>query len=1319
MWQLIRSRILTVIICIGAAHGLLFVGPKFIRDNQSYTLTISNFYSNPRKMYLMVKLEGQTDNGLSVLNITKMIDVRSNSIRMISFSMPDNLSTGDYKITIDGQQGFNFHMETDLFYLKKSVAGLIQVDKPVFKPGDTVNFRVIVLDTELKPPAKVKTVHVTIRDPQRNVIRKWSTAKLYTGVFEGDLQIAPTPMLGVWNILVQVEGEELVSKTFEVKEYVLSMFDVQVMPSVIPLKKHQALNLTIEAYYHFGKPVQGVAKVELYLDDDKLDQQKEITVYGIGQVELRFADYFDMYEDQQDVRVKVTFIEHYTNRTVVKQSQITVYRYAYRVQLIKESPQFRPGFPFKCALQFTHHDGTPAKGITGKVEVTDVEFETTATSDHDGFIKLELHPSEGTEYLGVNFDSIDGFYYYEEVSQIETDAFIKLELKSPINLNKLMRFIVTCTERMTFFVYYVVSKSNIVDAGFVRPKNETTFLLQLYATEKLFPKAKMLVATVTGRTVVYDYINLDFQVFHNNFTLSVDEQEIKPGRQIELSMSGRPGAYVGLAAYDKALLLFNQNHDLILDDFLKVFDGFHVHHEGEFDQLHTMGLFARTLDDFLFQNYNHKSERNGQHMEQTVVRKQFVESWLWKNATIGSSGSLKLTEVVPDTTTSWYLTAFSIDPVVGLGIIKKPIEFTTVQPFVIMESLPYSIKRGEAIEIKFILISSLQEEHTVDVTLYNENNEMEFIGRSIANASYTKSVRVLPKVGKPISFLVKAKKLGEMMVRVKASIANGIAADALEKVIQVTPESLVQSGVESFGFFMNTYQNRTFLVNPNIDKKADNGSVEIKLRFNPNLLITVKDNLNDIRTDWSRCNEGIRGTLNFVVHDYLNTIGSSDQISSGDSAKIIIHFVRLQKCFISKAPWRNKVFDTAFLVNALHNAMKYVYWNDKHKLEKIFAWLASQQHHSGSFKETESDLHYKRSEVALTSYVLAVMLENESAKVEHAVVIEKGMSFLSNQLDLITSANDLAIVTYAMMLYGHRLRDAAFEKLIDMSTITNNGTERYWNTSNSVEATSFALLSYVVPNKLLEALPIMRWLVNQKSELNSVSGQQNTYLRLKALSSIAKKISPSRNDLVAKLKYKQSTRLLRLNSYSNMIQSLTIPQDVRKIEITVMGIGAGLLQVFYRYNLNLMNFEHRFQLDVQKQNTSSNHELRLKVCASFIPTVSESRSNMALFEVTLPSGYEVDHNPISEQTTVNPIYHIEIRYGGTSVVVYYKNMSNIRNCFTVSAYRRLKVALKRPAYVVVYDYYDTNLNAIKVYEVDKQNVCEICEEENCPAECKI
>ena len=102
----------------------------------------------------------------------------------------------------------------------------------------------------------------------------------------------------------------------------------------------------------------------------------------------------------------------------------------------------------------------------------------------------------------------------------------------------------------------------------------------------------------------------------------------------------------------------------------------------------------------------------------------------------------------------------------------------------------------------------------------------------VLDVNYTKSVHVLPKVGKPISFLVKAKKLGEMMVRVKASISNGIATDTLEKVIRVMPESLVQSRVESFGFFMDTHQNQTFLVNPSIDKKANKGSVKFELRVN-------------------------------------------------------------------------------------------------------------------------------------------------------------------------------------------------------------------------------------------------------------------------------------------------------------------------------------------------------------------------------------------------------------------------------------------------------------------------------------------------------
>ena len=193
----------------------------------------------------------------------------------------------------------------------------------------------------------------------------------------------------------------------------------------------------------------------------------------------------------------------------------------------------------------------------------------------------------------------------------------------------------------------------------------------------------------------------------------------------------------------------------------------------------------------------------------------------------------------------------------------------------------------------------------------------------------------------------------------------------------------------------------------------------------------------------------IRLALNFAVADYLIACGPKEPNLPENAVNALSkEYMLLMTCLNSNGLFDNvtnnvsKIFYTAFVANTLDTAPKNVRQTSNVKLEKAFDWLASRQQHFGNFKEAESDTHYKRSEIALTSYVLAAMLENESAKVKHAVVIEKGMRFPSMKFDLITSANDLAIVTYAMMLYGHWRKDAAFEKLIDMSTITNNGAEQ-------------------------------------------------------------------------------------------------------------------------------------------------------------------------------------------------------------------------------------------------------------------------------------
>ncbi|XP_049293396.1 CD109 antigen-like [Anopheles funestus] len=1317
MWPFIRSQILTVIIFIGAAHGVLVVGPKFIRANQDYTVAISNFKSNLSNVNLMLRIAGHTIDGRNVLNVTKKVSLPTNMNIKATFQLPNNLSSGIYKIMIEGQRGFDFQKEVALVYLGKSESGLIQINKPAFKPGDTVQFRVIVLDTELKPPARVKIVQVTIRDPRDRVVRTWPSAELYAGVFENNLQIGQTPMLGIWSISVLVDGEVLVSKTFEVKENNLPSFDVEVVPTVIPLEEHQRLNLTIIAIDVFGKPVKGQVKVELYLEGENLYQKKEFEMHGVEQVQLEFVEYFD--EDQRDLFVRTIYTEQYTNHTVVKESQITVYKYMYSVELIKDISYFLPGLPFKCALQFRYHDGTPAKGITGKVEVMDIEYTINATSDDEGLIKLELNPSDNIQKMYITFSNQDGFYFNERVDKVGgvTNAFIKLELNSPIKKNKLLQFWVTSNEQMTFFVYYVLSKGNIIDAGFISPNKQNKYPLRFKATDNMIPKAKVIVMTVLNKTLLHDVLDIDFDELLNKIKMSINMQEVKPGQEIEILLSGRPGAYIGLAAYDKDVLDFNQNHDLFWKDIMRVYNGFGPNVGNEYDMFtsQSMGVFVTTLDDIKFNEADDLSVRNRLQANIPITnfasyRTNFQESWLWKNVTIGRFGTHEMIEAVPDTTTSWYLTGFSIDPVYGLSFMKKSIQLTSIRSFYMLESLPYSIKRGEAVVLQFTLFNNLEREYIADVTLYNVANQTEFIGRPVEDLSYTKSVSVPPKVGVPISFLVKARKLGEITVRVNASIMLGTETDALEKVIRVTPESFVQFNMESRFFIFDTYSNQTFNIQLDINSNVDNDSIAINFQLNPNLFSNLFPYSLEFQQTYPTRRYGENNILNLaryiMVLDFLHAIGSNEHSlidrATSLSRRGFHNQLRYRQTDGSFGFWRHEsssVFLTAFVATSMQTASKYISEVDMTLVEKGYDWLASKQHSSGRFDEVETVFHkdllggLRVFDIGLTSHVVIAFLENKNAKAKHAVVIENAINYLSSQLANISHGYDLSIATYALMLYGHSLKDVALAKLIDMSSVTNEGMERYWRTEYRIETTAYALLSFVLAEKYAEGIPVMRWLV--KKRYQSFEG-------LKALTKFAEKISPSRNDYAIQLKYKKETRHFHINSQDmNIIDFEDIPKDTKSLEINVEGIGVGLLQVIYRYSLNLANFENRFLLDVEKLNTTSDDELQLKVCASFIPSLVEVQAKIVLIEVNLPVGYTTDQNPISVNTTVNPIQNFEIRYDGTTVLVFYNNMGDERNCFAVTAYRSGEVSMKRSVHVVVYDLENPSRNAIKVYDADK------------------
>lgn len=77
------------------------------------------------------------------------------------FKVNDN-----YKLEIEGVDGIIFKNESWLNVESKNVSIFIQTDKGIYKPGENIKFRILVLDFELKPVLLRKSaleVYVTVR----------------------------------------------------------------------------------------------------------------------------------------------------------------------------------------------------------------------------------------------------------------------------------------------------------------------------------------------------------------------------------------------------------------------------------------------------------------------------------------------------------------------------------------------------------------------------------------------------------------------------------------------------------------------------------------------------------------------------------------------------------------------------------------------------------------------------------------------------------------------------------------------------------------------------------------------------------------------------------------------------------------------------------------------------------------------------------------------------------------------------------------------------------------------------------------------------
>ena len=97
-------------------------------------------------------------------------------------------------------EGEGYGEKTQLVYLSRK-AVLVQLEKAIFSPGQTVRFRVFAIDS-LTNAINPEKCSVTIRDSNDNLIETYQDLKFSKGKYENKLALGDKANQGIWNLVV-------------------------------------------------------------------------------------------------------------------------------------------------------------------------------------------------------------------------------------------------------------------------------------------------------------------------------------------------------------------------------------------------------------------------------------------------------------------------------------------------------------------------------------------------------------------------------------------------------------------------------------------------------------------------------------------------------------------------------------------------------------------------------------------------------------------------------------------------------------------------------------------------------------------------------------------------------------------------------------------------------------------------------------------------------------------------------------------------------------------------------------------------------------
>ncbi|ODM93569.1 hypothetical protein Ocin01_13117 [Orchesella cincta] len=531
------------------------IAPRTLRPNLPFNVGVNVEAASPVTVVVSIRAT-HSSGGSSSSTQQNVIDPRAGASQLITLQVGDLIDGGTYNLTVKGTGGLEFENTTQLEYSAKSSAILIQTDKPIYKPGELVQFRVLLLDRSLRPKGP-GPIDIIAKDSQGNVIKQWKNAVVQRGLFASELQLSSQPNLGDWSFEVGYKNQKEVQQ-FTINEYT------------------------------YGKPVKGELVVSAYptIHSTYLQpvftgvSRKTVRIDGLADVEFDLTKELELTDDyQRVVQLEAMVTERLTGRQQNATKSITLHKYDYKLEVIRGAESFKPGLPYTITVKVATQDDVPISDPNPKALLVKHGFsynhEEYNSSYHsvpsNGLVTLTFNaPTDEDKYvLGIEatYKELTEWFPTVQKALSVTNAYLEVDIKTENpKVNGEIEVNVHTTVPLDTLYYILIGRGDVLlSRKFTLKAPSQQLNFRILAPANSAPQATLIIYALHENEIIADSVNFRVDGSLDNFlNVTMTKEEAQPGEEVNIVVGSRPNSLIGLRGIDQSVLILKEDKDISL-----------------------------------------------------------------------------------------------------------------------------------------------------------------------------------------------------------------------------------------------------------------------------------------------------------------------------------------------------------------------------------------------------------------------------------------------------------------------------------------------------------------------------------------------------------------------------------------------------------------------------------------------------------------------------------------------------------------------------------------------------------------------------------